>query len=140
MSRRERLFALMARRQKIELGQKAATAQRAAMRAADADRQAEQLGNLLAEKSGTLARSATKADMLAAHWMGVELAAHLEITRNNAAHLEQDLIRARAELAQAEHRSGLYHDRAAEARREAREAAEARREAARPTRRGPASA
>lgn len=134
MTRKERLYDLMARRQKISLAEMSVSTRSTARRTADMTATMCQLDNLLAETRGGLDRVHTKADMMATHWMGAELAAHLDETREHVSRLESELTRSRALLAQAEHRCGLYEDRATTARHEARDDIEARREASQPAR------
>ncbi|MGS4946766.1 hypothetical protein ACVDG3_14895 [Meridianimarinicoccus sp. RP-17] len=129
MTRKQRLYDLMARKQKISLAAMAATTRTTARQSADMTATMDRLGDLLAETKDGLDRVRTKADMIAAHWMGSELACHLDRTRDHVLRLESELVAARAKLAQAEHRCGLYEDRADAARREARDMADARRQA-----------
>lgn len=134
MTRKERLYDLMARRQKISLAEMAVTTRTTARQTADMAATLCHLGSLLAETQGGLDRVHTKADMMATHWMGSELACHLDQTRDRVALLETELAQARTRLAQAEHRCGLYEDRAVAARHEARDMALSRHEANQPGR------
>lgn len=138
MTRKERLYDLMARRQKISLAEMAVTTRSTARETADMTATMDRLGDLLAETKDRLDLVQTKADMIAAHWMGSELCSHLDRTRDQVSRLAGELTEARAKLAQAEHRCGLYQDRADAARREARDMADAQRQAGQPSRRASA--
>lgn len=129
MTRKERLYGLMSDLEKVELGRRAADMQRIAEHAALIHEQADKLGSLLEEGTAALPRVSTKAEMMSTHWFGVELAGKLEMTRNQAEHLDAEVLQARQELAYSEYRSAHLADKAKEARVQASEEAEARRDA-----------
>ncbi|MEC8628626.1 MAG: hypothetical protein VXY73_00930 [Pseudomonadota bacterium] len=119
MSTQDRLYHLMAQREKLRLSTTSAKLRTMREDHENTQNAAHKISSLLQEKKGDITHVSHPAQLQATHWFGTELAAQLDITRNRAEMLAGQQDGVQRELTQIETRFDMLSDRATTARRQA---------------------